>query len=130
MSSRSSINKSPTLPLAPENVRAGTDARPPLIPLTLLDAPKQRLYACACYIILLAWKLHDWLAVVEDGEGSWGSFTKWIIIDFLFIFLLPEARIPWLELSQTSCMTIFGFHALINWFLMFLIPVSTNTAAD
>lgn len=127
-SSRGSTNRSPTLPLAPENVRADVGARPPVIPLAVLDAPKQRLYAFAVYTLLFAWKMHDWLGVAEEGEGSWSSFTKWIVIDFLFIFFLPEFRIPWLELSQTTVMVTFAGHALFDWFLMFLIPVSCNNS--
>src|SRR5690349_15402391 len=42
----------------------------PLIPLTVLDAPSQRLYVCALYIALLAWRLYDWSNLVEDEAES------------------------------------------------------------
>ncbi|KAF7561986.1 hypothetical protein G7046_g2150 [Stylonectria norvegica] len=114
--------KSPTLPLAPENVPRGAGSQP-VIPLTLLDAPQQRLYAFGVYTLLWAWKLYDWLQVVEDGDTSWWLFLKWIFIDFAFLFGVPELRIPWLELSQPVITTAFSFHVVINYMLMFNVPL-------
>jgi nucleoporin POM152 len=108
---------------APENApSAGTSA--PLIPLTVLDAPQQRRYALAVYALLWAWKLYDWLSVVEDGDASWWLFLKWILIDFTYLFGLPELRIPWLELSQFMVTSVFSAHLILNYMLMFNIPVS------
>jgi nucleoporin POM152 len=109
--------------LAPENAPTPRGANEPLIPLTILDAPQQRFYAFAIYVALWAWKLYDWVQVVEDGEGSWALFAKWIIIDCAYLFLLPELRIPWLELSQSVVTFVYMGHVLITWMLMFLIPV-------
>ena len=124
VSSAGGSTKSPTLPLAPENAQTSVAASEPLIPLTVLDAPKQRLYAFAVYTLLWAWRLYDWLEVAEDGEGSWGYFAKWLLVDFAFLFLLPELRIPWLELSQGTVTCLYIIHVIMNWFLMFLVPVS------
>lgn len=111
------------LPLAPEDAAGLAPARPPVIPLTLLDAPQQRLYALGLYALLWAWKLYDWLRVVEDGDSSWWLFLKWIFIDFAFLFGLPELRIPWLELSQVVVTTCFASQLVLNYMLMFNIPV-------
>lgn len=119
-------SRSPKLPLAPENVAAGTAAPQPVIPLTLLDAPQQRLYAFGVYALLWAWKLFDWIQVVEDGDTSWWLFLKWIFIDFAFLFGVPELRIPWLELSQPVVTTVFSGHVVLNYMLMFNIPVSNS----
>lgn len=116
--------RSPTLPLAPENVTAQSLTAQPVIPLTLLDAPQQRLYAFGFYMLLWAWKLYDWLQVVEDGDSSWWLFLKWILIDFVFLFGLPELRIPWLELSQAVVTGVFTSHLVLNYMLMFNIPAS------
>lgn len=121
--------KSPTLPLAPENAPANAGSSQPLIPLTILDAPQQRLYAFAVYVLLCSWKLYDWLEVTEDGEGSWSTFAKWIIIDFAYLFLLPELRIPWLEFSQSVVTGIYAAHVIVDWFLMFLVPVGSIPCA-
>lgn len=119
-----SSTKSPTLPLAPENVAKQRSANDPIIPLTLLDAPQQRFYAFGIYVALWAWKLYDWLQVVEDGDSSWWLFLKWILIDFAYLFGVPELRIPWLELSQLLVTSVFTSHLVINYMLMFNIPVS------
>ena len=124
VSSSKGFSKSPTLPLAPEQAARENRAGQPVVPLTLLDAPQQRFYAFAVYVLLWAWKLYDWLQVVEDGDSSWWLFFKWIFIDFAFLFGLPELRIPWLELSQLLVTSIFTSHLVINYMLMFNIPVS------
>ncbi|KAH8706792.1 hypothetical protein BGZ61DRAFT_389274 [Ilyonectria robusta] len=122
-SAKSSGARSPTLPLAPENTPSQNPANQPVIPLTVLDAPQQRLYAFGIYVLLWAWKLYDWLQVIEDGETSWWLFLKWIFIDFAFLFGIPELRIPWLELSQPVVTTFFSVHLVINYMLMFNIPI-------
>lgn len=125
-SSVAGSTKSPTatLPLAPEQApRQRGGANEPLIPVQLLDAPQQRFYAFAVYALLWAWKLYDWLKVVEEGDSSWWLFFKWIFIDFAYLFGLPELRIPWLELSQLVVTSVFTSHLVINYMLMFNIPV-------
>jgi nucleoporin POM152 len=79
---------------------------------------------------LWAWKFYDWLQVVEDGDYSWLLFLKWIFIDFVFLFGVPELRIPWLELSQPVVTTIFSLQLIFNYMLMFNIPVSPRTSSQ
>ncbi|KAF4971980.1 hypothetical protein FZEAL_9698 [Fusarium zealandicum] len=122
-SGKGSSTRSPSLPLAPESVQLQAAANQPVIPLNVLDAPQQRLYAFGVYVLLWAWKLYDWLQVVEDGETSWFLFLKWIFIDFAFLFGVPELRIPWLELSQPVVTTAFSLHVVLNYMLMFNIPI-------
>lgn len=78
-------------------------------------------------MLLWAWKLYDWLQVIEDGDSSWWLFLKWIFIDFAFLFGLPELRIPWLELSQFTVTTLFAGHVVLNYMLMFNIPLPWQT---
>jgi nucleoporin POM152 len=115
--------KTPILPLAPESATPNLGNQP-VIPLTIIDAPSQRFYAFAVYVGLFAWRFYDWIQLVEDDEVSWWLFLKWVFVDCAFLFGLPELRIPWLELSQPVVFTIFAFHAVLNYTLMFNIPVS------
>lgn len=62
----------------------------------------------------------------EDLDSSWMLFLKWVFIDFVFLFGLPELRIPWLELSQTLVLSMFAGHALFTYMLMFNIGVSRH----
>jgi nucleoporin POM152 len=111
------------LPVAPQAGSAEA-ASSPLIPLNILDAPSQRLYAFGIYAALLAWKLYDWVQLVEDNTESFWLFMKWVAIDLVFLFGLPELRIPWLELSQPFVVALFFCHGIFNWMLMFNVGVS------
>jgi nucleoporin POM152 len=110
-----------SLPPAPENVNPAAAASQPRF--ELVDAPTQRFWACAIYTALWAFRLFDWLQVYEDNGGSFYFFTKWVFIDFIYLFTLPWFRIPWLELSSPTVVTLFFVHFFINWILMFNIPV-------
>lgn len=121
-STKSSTQRSP-LPLAPQNRSDTSPISQPLIPTTILDAPTQRFYAVAVYIALIAWKLYDWVQLLDDNAESFWLFLKWISIDFIFFFGLPELRIPWLELNQPTVVSLFFLHAVFDWMLMFNIPV-------
>lgn len=118
----------PSLPVAPENTAAPVPEREPLIPLNIVDGPSQRFYAFAIYAALFAWRLYDWLQVVTTGTGSFTSFTKWVGIDFVYLFVaLPTLRIPWLDLSQPVVITMFVVQFILNWLLMFNIQFILTT---
>jgi len=95
-----------------------------VIPLHVIEAPTQRFYALGVYVALLAWKFYDWAGLVEENAESFWLFLKWIAIDCVFLFGLPELRIPWLELSQPFVVVAFFFHAVFDWMLMFNVGVS------
>jgi nucleoporin POM152 len=105
-----------------------TTSSTPILPVSIIDAPSQRFYIFAIYIVLLAWRLYDWGRLVEDEVDSFWLFIKWVAIDGVFLFGLPGLRIPWLEWSNPAITGIFLFHALLNGLLMFRVPVRLNKA--
>ncbi|ROV90703.1 hypothetical protein VSDG_08315 [Cytospora chrysosperma] len=116
------------LPPAPEFPQTQYPAGNPVIPLTILDAPTQRFYAAGIYVGLMAWKLYDWVALMEnENDGAW-LFLKWVFIEFVFFFGLPELRIPWLELTQFTSILLFCCHAAFDFVLMFNIGVPFSAA--
>ncbi len=122
-SERAPARSSP-LPVAPHSDAPTPTTSQPLIPVTILDAPLQRRYAIALYIALLAWRLYDWaLMEGDDSAESLWLFSKWAGIDLVFLFGLPELRIPWLELAQPVVIMLFVSHAVFDWMLMFHVPV-------
>lgn len=70
--------------------------------------------------------------VVEDDSESLWLFVKWAGIDFLFIFGLPEFRIPWLEFGQVFSIAAFFLHVVFDFFVMMNIGVgnSVNLYSD
>ncbi|KAI0397499.1 hypothetical protein F5Y17DRAFT_345594 [Xylariaceae sp. FL0594] len=121
--SNGSARKS-ALPLAPADAApaAAAPGSQPLIPLTLIDAPTQRFYACAIYGVLLAWRLYDYLQVQDNG-AHFAYFSKWAFIDAVYLFSLPHLRIPWLELSSQFVLSAFLAAVFCDWWLMFNIPL-------
>ncbi|KAL3426183.1 hypothetical protein PVAG01_02974 [Phlyctema vagabunda] len=111
------------LPNLPQATTAASLANTPLIPVNLVDAPSQRMYAVAVYVFLLAWRLYDWSGLIEDDTESFWLFLKWIAIDAGFLFGVPELRIPWLEWSHPVVTGLFVLHAVFNGMLMFRIPL-------
>lgn len=108
------------LPVVPSSTSTQND---PLIPLTLIDAPTQRFYVVAIYVLLLAWRFSDWVGLMEDDAESFWLFLKWAAIDGVFLYGLPGLRIPWLEWSNSVITVVFLAHAVLNGILMFRIPV-------
>ncbi|CAK7567167.1 MAG: hypothetical protein SEPTF4163_005129 [Sporothrix epigloea] len=108
---------------APSAARANAASLGPLIPLDVVDAPTQRFYAVAFYVMLLAWKCYDWVQLLEENGESFWLFLKWICLDFVFLFGLPEMRIPWLELTQPIVIFFFLSHVVTDYLLMFNIGV-------
>lgn len=96
-----------------------------MIPVNLIDAPTQRICTLAIYGILLAWRIYDWLTLVQEETTSLWCFVKWFILDGVFLYGIPLMRIPWLEWSETTSSVAWIVHAAMNAMLMFRIPVSS-----
>ena len=100
-----------------------TNPPKPMIPFTLVDAPSQRLYVALFYIALIIWRLYDYVGLVSDGTESLWMFMKWLAIDSVFLYGLPELQIPWLQWSSSMTAILVIVHTMLNAFLIFHIPV-------
>ena len=100
-----------------------TNAPTPVIPFTMVDAPSQRLYVALFYSALTIWRLYDYIGLVSDGTESLWIFMKWLAIDSVFLYGLPEFQIPWLQWSSSTTAILVILHTILNAFLMFRIPV-------
>ncbi|KAI1826329.1 hypothetical protein F4861DRAFT_102351 [Xylaria intraflava] len=119
---RDQRNRNILPPVPDTNAAAPAPLSQPLIPLTLIDAPTQRFYACAVYVFLIAWRLYDYVQVQDSGaHGSY--FFKWAFIDAVYLFSLPHLRIPWLELSSDFVLFAFFVTVIGDWWLMYNIPL-------
>ncbi|KAB5533587.1 hypothetical protein GE09DRAFT_1144369 [Coniochaeta sp. 2T2.1] len=116
-STQSSRSPLPMAPQSSSRSRGAADSSP-RIPLTTAPAPTQRLIVFAFYMILWVYKLYDWVLLVEDDAGSLGLCIKWVCIDSAFLFILPELRIPWLELSPVAKSVLLFLHAWFDFMLM------------
>ena len=111
---------------SPASTSRSEEVSKPLVPLSILDAPTQRLYVSAFYLGLLAWRFYDYYSVVSSEADSWGLFLKWVFFDAVFLFGLPELRIPWMEWSTATMAVLYIFHVAASGILMFRIPVSPS----
>ena len=108
----------PLPPAAPSQENAS-----PMIPFTLIDAPSQRLYVLMFYAALNTWRLSDFFGLMNEEQESLWLFMKWLLIDSIFLYGLPEFQIPWLQWSSSTTAMLVILHTILNAFLMFRIPV-------
>lgn len=113
---------STSVPL-PTLIPPSSDSNVPVIPIDIIDAPSQRLYATAFYLGLILWRCHDYWRLLSNESDSLPLFLKWVMIDGVFLFGLPALKIPWLEWSSSTMMTLFLAHAFIDGLLMFRVSV-------
>ncbi|RMZ90639.1 hypothetical protein DV736_g2150, partial [Chaetothyriales sp. CBS 134916] len=116
-----STHQSPTGP--PMRVLAALQQqnKQPFIPFDVIDAPTQRRYIVAIYVLSIAWRIYN-CVTIADTEPAW-QFLKWAGFDAALLLLLPGFCVPWLEFSVTSSFTIWFAHAILNLCLVFRIPV-------
>ena len=115
-------SQGPRSPLSP-TPSLNSNAPTPMIPFTLVDAPSQRLYVALFYTALIVWRLYDYFGLVSDEAESLWMFMKWLAIDSVFLYGLPELQIPWLQWSSSMTAILVIVHTVLNAFLMFRIPV-------
>ncbi|KAJ5219798.1 Nucleoporin [Penicillium chermesinum] len=94
----------------------------PLVPVHLVDAPSQRLYVVAFYLVLNAWRVYESWTASDELDSTW-LFLKWVSVDGVFLFGLQALRIPWLEWAFPTTLAVFLLHVVGNVFLMFRIPI-------
>lgn len=80
---------------------------------------------------LQAWKFYDAanLYKVEKGDSIselWFAM-KWISLDGVFLWFLPELRIPWLDYNQTTTLLQIVFFTIFNMAVSFKISVPLAT---
>ena len=107
----------------PPATSLNTNAPAPMIPFTVVDAPSQRLYVALFYTALTIWRLYDYFGLVSDEAESLWMFMKWLAIDSVFLYGLPELQIPWLQWSSSTTAMLVILHTVLNGLLMFRIPV-------
>lgn len=97
------------------------DAGPSVIAEDIIDHGTQRIYVFAVYGLLSAWRLYDCycLAVADEPLSPLWSFSKFAVLDAIFIWGLPELRIPLLQWSTPTAILLYLLHLLLNALLCF-----------
>lgn len=111
-----------TLPSA-VSLNADSNASTPMIPFSVVDPPSQRLYVLLFYTALTIWRFYDYFFLVSDGSESLWLFMKWLAVDSVFLYGLPEFQIPWLQWSSSTTAMLVILHTMFSALLMFRIPV-------
>ncbi|CAF9943348.1 MAG: hypothetical protein ALECFALPRED_011126, partial [Alectoria fallacina] len=111
----------------PPATSLNTNAPAPMIPFTVVDAPSQRLYVALFYTTLTIWRLYDYFGLVSDEAESLWMFMKWLAIDSVFLYGLPELQVPWLQWSSSTTAMLVILHTVLNGLLMFRIPIPVTS---
>lgn len=114
----------PSHSVTPPKLTTINGALPPLVPVSIVDAPTQRLYITLFYLGLTIWRLYDFSRLVEVETDSLWLFMKWVAVDSAFFYGLPALRVPWMQWSSSTTTILFLMHGALNAILMFRISVS------
>ncbi|KAG6337069.1 hypothetical protein ID866_2022 [Astraeus odoratus] len=74
----------------------------PLIPEHFIDVPSQRLYYLSLGLLLQAAKAFDVLQNIFSTEGTNHYGRKWLCIDFAYVAVLSQLRIPRLTYGKAA----------------------------
>lgn len=125
---------SSTKPGTPPSVLQTPPPLQPLISTDVVDAPTQRLYAVAIFMLLQAWKLYD-IARLYAAEGDSISelwfCMKWLVMDGCFFWFLPLLRIPWLTFTPTFTLIAIAALSVVDIIvsLKYQLPITAFFAA-
>jgi nucleoporin POM152 len=106
-----------------------TSDPPPLIPEDVIDAPTQRLYAVAVFVLLQAWKFYD-IARLYAADGDSISelwfCVKWLVLDGCFFGFLPILRIPWINFNTMFTLCAIATFSVMDIFisLKYQLPIT------
>ncbi|KAK7207465.1 hypothetical protein BZA70DRAFT_233542 [Myxozyma melibiosi] len=84
---------------------------PPLISEQYIDAGSQRLYAIGIFVLIQAVKLYELFQIHYENklDMELAFAFKYMVIEGLYLFLLPVFRIPWLTFTPaTTVILIIG----------------------
>lgn len=87
----------------------GISQPPPLIPLTVIDAPTQRIWASSIIVAAQAYKLYIFLA------SSSPSLSFALLIDLALVLSLSRLRVPRLNFTEARWAAIGAISAGISW---------------
>lgn len=91
--------------------QSSTSARRPLIPENFIDVPSQRLYYLSLGLLLQATKAFDVLQNFFTNDAK-HYCRKWLCIDFAYIVVLSQLRIPRLTYGKATVLV----QILLLWF--------------
>lgn len=86
----------------------------PLIPLSVLDAPTQRVYLASAFLGIQAYKLYRLLVSIFDEQGHTEVGTL-VFVDFAFVVIASRLHIPRFDFTRRRWSTLFAFLVFLNW---------------
>jgi nucleoporin POM152 len=93
---------------------AAASPLPPLIPISLIDGPAQRLWAVSAIGAVQAYKFF----ILFASEDSSASLSFALLIDLALLLALSRLRIPRLDFLDGKWVAIGALAGLVDWLLM------------
>lgn len=98
----------------PAAVPAAASPVPPLIPISLIDGPAQRLWAVSAIGAVQSYKFF----ILFTTEDSSASLSFALLIDLALLLALSRLRIPRIAFSDGQWAAIGALAGLVDWLLM------------
>ncbi|PWN88247.1 hypothetical protein FA10DRAFT_268452 [Acaromyces ingoldii] len=89
----------------------------PLISLSFIDAPTQRVYAASIFVALQTYKVVQLLSFIFS-PSLFSLLGTFVLIDLAFVAVVSRLRIPRLDLSRAKWTIVFGLLASTDWIVL------------
>lgn len=86
----------------------------PLIPLSVIDAPSQRVYIASAFIAIQTYKLYSFSASIWSEE-EFALLGTFLLLDLVFVVTVSRLHTPRFDYTRSRWFIIFGFLAWIDW---------------
>ncbi|KAK9460066.1 uncharacterized protein V1516DRAFT_678824 [Lipomyces oligophaga] len=99
-------------PLQPQSIS-------PLIPEDYIDVGSQRLYMISLFVLIQTYKFYELIQLhaKNSTDAELGFAFKYLLIEGLYLWIVPVFRIPWLTFSPTVTIAQIIISSMITVFL-------------
>ncbi|UZJ56926.1 hypothetical protein CBS101457_006246 [Exobasidium rhododendri] len=86
-----------------------------LIPLSLVDAPTQRVYLASAFLLLETYKLYQIFASFYSEDSSWTLLGSFLLLNLVLVTAASRLKVPRLDYSRAKWTILFALIGAVDW---------------
>lgn len=87
----------------------------PLIPLSLIDGPTQRVYLASAFILLETYKVTQTAASIYSSNTSWTLIGSFWLMNLVFVSAASRLRVPRLAFGRARWIMLYTLLSFLDW---------------